>query len=345
MDDAGAGAGAGAAGAPDGDAPARPLPHDFHVMDAKAGLKSLNRESVQVVCCSPPYFNTRDYREKPAHSNHIGASVTDRDSRQLGHEKTNMEYVLRLADCFGDGHYLTRNGSLWIVIGDSFARRPEEGVRKGEQFDVSGRLIMAMVDRGWGLWQKIVWDKPSVPTTGTAQKRCNPSHEDILWFVRKGTTPLFNSRDVREKGTTPAGTMMPPMGGKKYGNYKKGIIADGLRCLRTVWRINPSRVKAGHVAPFPEEIPERIIKACSDEGHRICDPFFGTGTTADVAKRLGRSSVGFDIFDHNARKRKRGSEDEESAGAGAGAASAPAPEAVGEPAPPTSPKTKKARGA
>jgi site-specific DNA-methyltransferase (adenine-specific) len=56
---------------------------------------------------------------------------------------------------------------------------------------------------------------------------------------------------------------------------------------------NPRRV--GHPAPFPEELPRRLIKLYSYPGDLVMDPFSGSGTTLVAAKRLGRRSVGIEI--------------------------------------------------
>ena len=60
--------------------------------------------------------------------------------------------------------------------------------------------------------------------------------------------------------------------------------------------MNPAKAKdIGHPAPFPEELPRRIIKLHSFYGDTILDPFCGSGTALKVAEELGRNSVGYDI--------------------------------------------------
>ena len=56
-----------------------------------------------------------------------------------------------------------------------------------------------------------------------------------------------------------------------------------------------SRPWEGHPAPFPEELPRRLIKLLSFPGDLVCDPFVGSGTTALAAYRLGRRFVGLDL--------------------------------------------------
>ena len=58
-------------------------------------------------------------------------------------------------------------------------------------------------------------------------------------------------------------------------------------------RASPERTK--HPAQFPVSVITRIIKACSNPGDLIFDPFIGSGTTAEVAIRLGRRAIGFEI--------------------------------------------------
>lgn len=63
----------------------------------------------------------------------------------------------------------------------------------------------------------------------------------------------------------------------------------------TIWDIpGESAKRRGHPAPFPEAIPERLIKLYSFQEDLIFDPFLGSGTTCAVAEELGRESVGVD---------------------------------------------------
>ena len=53
----------------------------------------------------------------------------------------------------------------------------------------------------------------------------------------------------------------------------------------------------GHPAPFPEELPRRIIQLYSTKGETVLDPFGGTGTTSKVSMELGRKSFLYEIND------------------------------------------------
>jgi site-specific DNA-methyltransferase (adenine-specific) len=63
-----------------------------------------------------------------------------------------------------------------------------------------------------------------------------------------------------------------------------------------IWRFNGQQTsRHGHPAPFPEKLPDRLIKLFSFREDTILDPFLGSGTTCRVAKNLGRRSIGVEI--------------------------------------------------
>jgi len=69
----------------------------------------------------------------------------------------------------------------------------------------------------------------------------------------------------------------------------------GMRNKRDVWTIAPAQFPEAHFATFPEEIPATCIKAgCPKEG-TVLDVFMGSGTTAMVARKLGRNFIGFEL--------------------------------------------------
>lgn len=285
--------------------------HELIIFDSRKGLSTLRPWSkdnrATLIVTSPPYYGCRDYGEGVHNTlgTHTTSSATTVATDQLGHESSPYEYVRNLAKVFANGAtFLVDTGSLFVVIGDTFARKnyyDDKGIYsnliKGEAIGVFGMLITEMRRKGWKLWQEIVWNKMSVPPSGAAQVRCNPSTERILWFCLN--KPQFFPRNVREEGKTKAGTVMPPVGGKKYSDGKdKQLISDGKRCRRDIWDVCPSRDTSSHVAPFPTELVEIAILGCTHEGDLILDPFGGTLTTQKVAKALNRSSLCCDIFDH-----------------------------------------------
>ncbi len=60
--------------------------------------------------------------------------------------------------------------------------------------------------------------------------------------------------------------------------------------------MQPAKAKSvGHPAPFPDELPRRLIKLYSFHGDNVLDPFVGSGTTVRVAEELGRNGIGYDV--------------------------------------------------
>lgn len=284
------------------------MTHRFELRDSTAGLASLQwPRKANLVFTSPPYYRARDYT--PAVANKLGKQpAVASDAAQLGHEPTPYDYVRRLAATFASGdQFLAPDGSLFVVLGDTFARQDYVDadniyppVHKGESIGIYALFVSEMRRAGgWRLWQEIVWNKMSVPPSGAAHVRCNPSTERIFWFVL-GTKPKFDARAIREEGKTKAGTLMPPVGGAKYADSSAcaPIVSDGKRCRRDIWDICPSRSKLAHVAPFPEQLVEVAMQACTTAGDLVVDPYAGTLTVRNVARRLQRASVSFDIFDH-----------------------------------------------
>lgn len=290
--------------------PSEETTHEFVLADVTVGLSTMPRwatasgRKANLVVTSPPYYGARDYTEGVV--NQLGTHITSLSAVvQLGHESTPYAYARRLAKTFKNGAaFLESDGSVFIVIGDTFARKDYndpaneyQDIKKGEAIGIFGPLIAEMRSYGWRLWQEIVWNKPSVPPSGAAQIRCNPCSERVLWFVL--SKPKFDGQSIREDGKTKPGTVMPPVGGKKYADGKdKTIVSDGKRCRQDVWTVCPSRDKTAHVAPFPKELVEIPLLACTVPGDLVVDPFGGTLIVQKLCRASQRSSLCFDIIDH-----------------------------------------------
>ena len=128
------------------------------------------------------------------------------------------------------------------------------------------------------------------------------NQETILYFT-KGKTATFNYDDIREPYSS---------ADRIKAAQKKGIIKNGKRwfpnskgklcsdvweytSVRLLNKVNGKTVKQEHPTPKPELMIERIIKASSNKNDVILDLFSGTGTTAVVAKKLGRNYIGCEI--------------------------------------------------
>ncbi len=129
------------------------------------------------------------------------------------------------------------------------------------------------------LWDRIIWRYWG---SHAFKRKFTNKHETILWFVKPDEPPSFNVDEIRERSK----------------EYDKRNNLWG-RNPGNVWEVD--RVAAGsteqtsHIAVFPEEISEKIIRSCSRPGDLVIDPFSGSGTVPKVARSLGRRWIGVEI--------------------------------------------------
>jgi site-specific DNA-methyltransferase (adenine-specific) len=142
-------------------------------------------------------------------------------------------------------------------------------------------IIEDMIKLGFLMRGEIIWVKGNTASSsvawGTYMSAKNPvlrdSHEYILVFSKKSFT-----RGVKAN-------MKSTMTKEEFIEYTK-----------SVWYIGAeSATKIGHPAPFPIELPKRLIKLYSFEGEVVLDPFMGSGTTALAAIELNRHYIGYEI--------------------------------------------------
>ncbi|HEY7415535.1 MAG TPA: site-specific DNA-methyltransferase, partial [Ktedonobacteraceae bacterium] len=138
--------------------------------------------------------------------------------------------------------------------------------------------------------QEIVWNYGAGVNT---KLMFSPRNEKFLWYVKSSQDYTFNLDAVRDPNV-------------KYPNQKKN---GKLKCNplgknpSDVWEMpkvtsgenRSSKERTPHPAQFPLAVIDRIIKACSNEGELVLDPFIGSGTTAIAALENGRKIVGFEI--------------------------------------------------
>jgi DNA modification methylase len=177
-------------------------------MDCREAIALMQDQSINSIVTSPPYFGLRDY---------------DCEG-QIGLEQSPEDYINTLVQVFSDCRRILRDdGTLWIVIGDSYAaarggtHQPAEtlaggkrgisdqgdrvnrgrfegynptrnatkiGLKHKDLIGIPWRLAFALQADGWYLRQDIIWHKPN-PMPESVKDRCTKSHEYIFMLSKK----------------------------------------------------------------------------------------------------------------------------------------------------------------
>ena len=244
------------------------------VGDSRQALGRLEPGTVQCCVTSPPYWGLRDYD----HGEQISA--------ELSPEK----YVSNLVAVFrGVRRVLRDNGTLWLNVGDGYARNGGTG-RSGpnalvgntkkliqqrnckvpncwglKDRDLMGlpwRVVFALQEDGWLLRSKITWIKKA-PMPESVRNRPSNATEELFLFARNPDY-YYNNQAIREES------------GANLRNY---------------WILGPDSSGAPHPAVFPRELARRCILLGSRPGDVILDPFSGSGTTGVVAAQSNRRAI------------------------------------------------------
>ncbi len=217
--------------------------------------------------------SSENMEELPNESIHLMvASPPYNVGKEYDEDLSLEEYRLLLKNVFTEVYRVLVHGGRACINIANVGRKP--------YIPLHAYIIEDMQKIGFLMRGEIIWDKSSSAGTSTAwgswQSATNPTlrdtHEYILVFSKEN----FN----------------------RYPNGRKSTIdkEEFLEFTKSVWHFPAeSAKKVGHPAPFPLELPSRLIKLYTLEGDVILDPFIGSGTTAIAAKRLKRNFIGYEI--------------------------------------------------
>lgn len=233
-------------------------------------MSELPDASVHLVVTSPPYANLKRYVEG--------------NPRQLGHIDDYDEFLSNLRDVLLEcRRVLVPGGRICAVVGDVNVARRDAGRHYVLPLSADVRVMARAI--GLDNLQGITWLKVaniSLEASNSSRYLGKPNlpngvikndTEHIL-FLRK---PGYRS----PSGEMESASFIPD---KEYN-----------RLYRTIWDDVPGASLRDHPAPFPTEIPRRLIRMFSFSGDTVLDPFGGTGTTALAAMELGRSSITYEV--------------------------------------------------
>lgn len=230
-------------------------------------MSQVNDNSVALVVTSPPYFVGKEYELA------VGEG---------GIPESYVEYLEMLRDTFAECRRVLEPGGRIAVNVANLGRKPYRSLSA----DV---IRILQDDLGLLLRGEIIWAKAAGASGscawGSWASAANPALRDLTERVvvaSKGRFDRAIPRPKREKAGLP---------------YKNTITGEEfMQATLDVWTIRPESAKrVGHPAPFPVELPQRLIELYTYEDDTVLDPYMGSGSTGVAAVRTGRHYVGYDL--------------------------------------------------
>lgn len=234
--------------------------------DCVSGMAKLGSKTVNMIFADPPY-------------NLSGSSLVNRKSATGGDfykvnegwdTWTDVEYSKFTEAWISEAsRVLVDNGAIYVCASHHNLGEVMTSLKKS-QFLVKNILV---------------WEKPNAMPNMT-RRTFTHSTEFVIWAV-KGKNWIFNYEALKKLNPESQRDGSPKM---MRDVWRLPVVQGGER-------LRGEDGKALHPTQKPETLVQRCIEASTNPGHLVLDPFAGSGTTAVVAKRLGRNSVGFETND------------------------------------------------
>jgi DNA modification methylase len=244
----------------------RPSLVDEIVVGDAAHMDKIDPASVALVVTSPPYFAGKQY-EQALGEGHIPA--------------TYLEYLEMLERVFAECVEKLEPGGRIAVNVANLGRKPYRSLAADVTTILQDRLRLLL--RGEIVWWKARGAGGSC-AWGSFQSPANPVLRDLTERVIIASKGRFDraltARQRAAKGMPSRATV---------------TTDEFMEATLDVWEIpSESATRVGHPAPFPVELPQRLIELYTYRGDLVLDPFMGSGTTAIAAVRTGRRYIGYD---------------------------------------------------
>ena len=230
-------------------------------------MHQLPDSSVALVVTSPPYFVGKDYELE-----------MERD----GVPTSYLEYLEMLRDVFAECVRVLEPGGRIAVNVANLGRKPYRSLSADVIRILQDELGLLL--RGEVVWQKAEGATGSV-AWGSFRRAANPVLRDMTERV------IIASKGRFDRARTPAQRLSDGLPSEST------ITTDEfMEATLDVWRIDAEQAsRVGHPAPFPVELPRRLIDLYTYRDDMVLDPFLGSGTTLVAAQRAGRRGVGYDL--------------------------------------------------
>ncbi len=245
-------------------------------------MPELDDNSVALTVTSPPYWNAIDY------DRHADDNRQNYRTRAYAQGYRNYsEYLDWMTTVFDEVLRVTKPGGYCaVVIGTVLL----DGKLYPVPFDFTSRLVA----RGWEFHQDIIWHKctAGVKRAGVSIQKPYPGYfypnimNEYILIFRKPGAKIYETRTQDEK---------------EQAKYPINRLFT-MDIANSIWHIAPVPPNIiDHPAPYPEEIPYRLISLYSYPDDLILDPFTGSGQTLKMAYHLGRRYVGYEIIEKYVR--------------------------------------------
>jgi modification methylase len=217
--------------------------------------------------------SAENMKELPNNSVHLMITSPPYNvSKEYDDDLSLKDYLQLLENSFAETYRVLINGGRACINVANLGRKP--------YIPLSDYISRIMLDIGFNMRGEVIWNKAasSSPSTawGSWLSAANPILRDIHEYILVFSKGEYN-RIAKGKQNS--------ITKEQFMEYTKSI-----------WTMNAeSARRIGHPAPFPEELPFRLIQLYSFKGDIILDPFIGSGTTAVSAIKSERKFVGYDI--------------------------------------------------
>jgi len=254
-----------------------PLPLDaIHRGDCLELFRRVPTGSVHLAFADPPFNIGYDY---DAYDDRLSADAYLRWSKQW------LAEVVRV---------LRPDGTFWLASGDEYAA----------ELKVIATREFGLTCRSWVVWYY---------TFGVnCRQKFSRSHAHLFHFVRDSARFTFNTDAIRvpsarelvygDRRAAPAGRLPDDT-----WILRPQDLPEAFTATEDTWYFprvcGTFKERSGwHGCQMPEQLLGRIIRASSNAGDTVLDPFGGSGTTLAVARKLGRSYLGMELSDAYADK-------------------------------------------